>query len=178
MLSFKFIHENDIRRIQLDSDINFDDFLATIKELFHLSGKAETQLYYEDKQHDQVIISSDIELRESINHQQSRSTIVIIIKHYLKHVDFDDIIEFLNEFKDILTRCFLFLLFIINYPVNTYLNDQKKKEEEEEDAIVEFKLRKKQKKLTEMGFNAHVARQELIRNNYNITKTIEILLNK
>jgi len=177
MPSFKFIHEKEIRRIQIDSDIHFDDFLKTVKELFNFSDNSETKFYYEDNQDDQVIISSDSELREAINHLKAKSTIVITIKHFIKHVDFDDIVDFLNQFKDILTRCYLFVFFILYYPINTYFDFQKKKKEEEY-AIVEFKSLKKQKKLTEMGFNADVVRQELIRNNYNLTKTIEILLNK
>lgn len=176
MLSFKFIHDQDIRRIQIDRDIDFESFLTIVKELFNLSGKAETDLYYEDKQHDKVIISSDNELKEAFNHLKDKSTIVIIIKHYLKHVDFDDIIDFLNEFKDILTRCYLFVLFILNYPLNIYFDFQKKKKEEEY-AISELKLSKKLNKLIDMGFDDYVGnRQELIRNNYNLTKTIEILL--
>ena len=176
MLSFKFIHEGDIRRIQIDSDIDYESFLTTVKELFKLGGKAETHLYYEDKQYDKVIISSDNELKEAIIHLKDRSTIVIIIKHYFKHVDFDDIIDFLNEFKDILMRCYLFVLFILNYPLNTYFNYQKKKKEEEY-AIVELRLVKKLDKLNEMGFDDHVGnRKELIRNNYSLRKTVESLL--
>jgi len=178
MLSFKFKYANDIRRIQIDSDIGFKDFLTTVKELFNLSGKAETHLYYDDKQHDRVIISSDNELREAINHLNDRSTIVIIIEHYLEHVDFDDILDFLNEFKDILTRCYLFVLFILNYPLNTYFNYLKKKKEEEY-AIAEFKSLKKLQKLTDMGFSNGDENMKILReNNYNLRKTIKILLNK
>jgi len=64
MISLKIVNGSEIRRLQVDEHISFQEFQAQIRDMFSLQN-SDLQLRWRDSENDLITVSSDIELAEA-----------------------------------------------------------------------------------------------------------------